>query len=37
MENDMLKQEVARLGKALYDKKGKDNKPNLLKIIPLRE
>jgi hypothetical protein len=24
MENEQLKQEVARLGKALYDKKGKD-------------
>jgi hypothetical protein len=23
MENEQLKQEVARLGKALYDKKGK--------------
>jgi hypothetical protein len=33
----MLKQEVACLSKALYDKKGKENKPNLLRITPLRE
>jgi hypothetical protein len=37
MENEQLKQEVACLGKALYDKKGKANKSNLLRITPLRE
>jgi hypothetical protein len=37
MENDLLKQEVARLGKALYNKKVKPNKPNIFRIIPLRE
>jgi hypothetical protein len=37
LENELLKQEVARLGKALYDKKAKPNKPNLLMITPLRE
>jgi hypothetical protein len=33
MENEQLKQEVVRLDKALYDKKGKSN---LHKITPLR-
>jgi hypothetical protein len=37
MENEQLKQEVARLGKALYDKKGKPNKSNLLRITLLLE
>jgi hypothetical protein len=36
-ENEQLRQEVARLGKALYDKKGKANKSNLLRITLLRE
>jgi hypothetical protein len=36
MENEQLKQEVARLGNALYDKKGKA-KSNLLRITPLWE
>ena len=34
MENEQLKQEVARLGKAFYDKKGKSK---LLRITPLRD
>jgi hypothetical protein len=33
MENEQLKQEVVRLDKALYDKKGKSN---LHRITPLR-
>jgi hypothetical protein len=33
-ENEQLRQEVARLGKALYDKKGKA-KHNVLRITPL--
>jgi hypothetical protein len=37
MENGQLRQEVARLGMALYDKKGKAKKPNLIRITPLRE
>jgi hypothetical protein len=36
MENEKLRQEVARLEKALYDKKAKPNKPNLLRITPLQ-
>jgi hypothetical protein len=36
MENEQLKQEVARLGKALYDK-AKPNKSGLHRITPLRE
>jgi hypothetical protein len=36
-ENEQLKQEVARLGKALYDKKAKPNKSDLHRITPLRE
>jgi hypothetical protein len=34
LENELLNQEVDRLGKALYDKKAKPNKPNLLRITP---
>jgi hypothetical protein len=37
MENEQLKQEVARLGKALFDKKGKAKQIHLLRITPLRE
>jgi hypothetical protein len=33
--NEQLRQEVAHLGKALYDKKGKAKKPNLHRITPL--
>jgi hypothetical protein len=36
-ENEKLRQEVARLGKALYDKKGKAKQIPLHKITPLRE
>jgi hypothetical protein len=35
MENVQLKQEVARIGNALYDKKAKLNKSNLLRITSL--
>jgi hypothetical protein len=38
IENELLKQEVARLDKALYDKKDKvKQKPNINQITPLRE
>jgi hypothetical protein len=36
-KNEQLRHEVARLGKALYDKKAKINKSNLLMITPLWE
>ena len=36
-ENEQLRQEVARLGKTLYNKKAKPNKSNLHRITPLRE
>jgi FtsZ-binding cell division protein ZapB len=37
MENGQLKQEVTRLGKALYDKKGKAKQNQPPRITPLRE
>jgi hypothetical protein len=37
MENEQLKQEVARLGKALHDKKDKAKQIHLHRITPLRE
>jgi hypothetical protein len=37
MENDLLKQEVARLGKALYNKKGKAKQTQPPQDKPLRE
>jgi hypothetical protein len=37
MENEQLRQEVARLGKALLTRKAKPNKPNLHRITPLWE
>ena len=36
MENEQLKQEVARLTKDLTQVKGKQSKPNFIKITPLR-
>jgi hypothetical protein len=35
--NPLLKQEVAHLGKALYNRKAQSNKPNLHRITLLRE
>jgi hypothetical protein len=37
IENEQLRQEVARLGKILYEKKGKAKQTNLHRITPLRE
>jgi hypothetical protein len=37
LENELIKHEAAPLGKALYDKKEKPNKLNLLRITSVRE
>jgi hypothetical protein len=37
MENEQLRQEVARLGKLCMTRKAKPNKPNLLRITPLQK